>query len=557
MTVQTDYGDCCPYIVQYTRYPVLTLSLAQKQDAAAADTEREASASRFAERSARANGGKTRVALSRTEQQWGPNAIAAAKARPLPPALDRMRTLIDTDVLRLTAAMADLERDVEKRERDARRLKQMRKIGAGPDFSQEGRLPWGPQNVKRRQGLQSSVMNDPGSLPASLLRSAGGVSGFAARGFGGRGSAKRGTLVGASGANIIAAASVPASVHHKLPTSSTNKPPTGMEGTAKEETLRELAKRRVLIDSQAKRLDELIAKTSLGESSSGKRELSGKPASPATSNSASSPASLASFSPVRRIPNFMTPGGSPVTPFRTPGSPGSPIVAFHTPAYEDVLDYENESPAGRGFSSPVGARRLAAPSDDDLVETNPVVRAVLSRISAPRVTSTVKKEKPAVEVPEQTEVPVAVAKPTPTPPEFSEPTASTASTSFGAAFNANARAGHVSAHDTAREDRPQASSSGKYCPITTFRRLIAHTRLTFLFLQSGQRRTVSHQAPSGFGGGQSLPDAKAGGFSFGTATASSSCSGSHSAVSSSSAAREKSGADAFVICLDPRSAEEA
>ena len=29
--------------------------------------------------------------------------------------------------------------------------------------------------------------------------------------------------------------------------------------------------------------------------------------------------------------------------------------------------------------------------------------------------------------------------------------------------------------------------AGKYFPITTFRRLIAHTRLTFLFLQSGSQ----------------------------------------------------------------------
>ena len=46
------------------------------------------------------------------------------------------------------------------------------------------------------------------------------------------------------------------------------------------------------------------------------------------------------------------------------------------------------------MASPVGGRRLAAPSDLDPAEENAVVRAVLSRISGPRVTSTVKKQKP-------------------------------------------------------------------------------------------------------------------------------------------------------------------
>jgi len=32
--------------------------------------------------------------------------------------------------------------------------------------------------------------------------------------------------------------------------------------------------------------------------------------------------------------------------------------------------------------------------------------------------------------------------------------------------------------------------TGKYFPFTTFRRLIAHTRLTFIFLQSGEKWTA-------------------------------------------------------------------
>ena len=32
VTVQTDYGDCCPYIVQYTRYTRLTLSVVHRKN---------------------------------------------------------------------------------------------------------------------------------------------------------------------------------------------------------------------------------------------------------------------------------------------------------------------------------------------------------------------------------------------------------------------------------------------------------------------------------------------------------------------------------------------
>jgi len=43
------------------------------------------------------------------------------------------------------------------------------------------------------------------------------------------------------------------------------------------------------------------------------------------------------------------------------------------------------------------------------------------------------------------------------------------------------------------------TADGKYFPITTFRRLIAHTRLTFIFLQSGFGEGVSVLAPVGSG----------------------------------------------------------
>jgi|TARA_B110000238_G_scaffold16004_1_gene15637 hypothetical protein len=43
---------------------------------------------------------------------------------------------------------------------------------------------------------------------------------------------------------------------------------------------------------------------------------------------------------------------------------------------------------------------------------------------------------------------------------------------------------------------------GKYFPFTTFRRLIAHTRLTFLFLQSGDSRDVVLPVGPEFAGGE-------------------------------------------------------
>ena len=55
---------------------------------------------------------------------------------------------------------------------------------------------------------------------------------------------------------------------------------------------------------------------------------------------------------------------------------------------------ECQPAASRKPKSPPGGRKLAAPSETDPVEeSSAVVRAVLSKISAPRVTSTAKKER--------------------------------------------------------------------------------------------------------------------------------------------------------------------
>ena len=59
---------------------------AEDADAAAADAERERSEALAAERAAREAGGAARVAAVRArEERWGPKALAAAAARPLPP----------------------------------------------------------------------------------------------------------------------------------------------------------------------------------------------------------------------------------------------------------------------------------------------------------------------------------------------------------------------------------------------------------------------------------------------------------------------------------------
>ena len=76
---------------------------------------------------------------------------------------------------------------------------------------------------------------------------------------------------------------------------------------------------------------------------------------------ADSPASLASFSPVRRMTAFQTPAA-------TVGRADS--------------DDEDARGAPRSPASPAGSRRLAAPSDADPAETSGVVRAVLAHLGA-------------------------------------------------------------------------------------------------------------------------------------------------------------------------------
>ena len=276
---------------------------AEDADAAAADAERERSEALAAERAAREAGGAARVAAVRArEERWGPKALAAAAARPLPPALDRMRRVIDEDVRRLTSAMADLEADIEAREKQKRRARQMERVGAengspGAAFAARksaDALPWGPgaaSAYSRRAGRSHDALS-ASAIPASLLKSAAGARGLGAhrmplsRAFGGARGGVRGTLASASAGGKNAG-------HRTGVPGSNAKPPTGMEGTTREETLRELRRRRAVIDSQTARLDELAARD--------KKETSSRGSSPGTS--------LASFSPVRRIPAFHTPGG--------------------------------------------------------------------------------------------------------------------------------------------------------------------------------------------------------------------------------------------------------
>ena len=292
--------------------------------------------------------------------------------------------------------MADLEADIEAREKQRRRARQMERVGAengspGAAFSARksaDALPWGPgaaSAYSRRAGRSHDAIS-ASAIPASLLKSAAGALGLGAhrlplsRAFGGARGGVRGTLASASAGGKNAG-------HRTGVPGSNAKPPTGMEGTTREETLRELRRRRAVIDSQTARLDELAARD--------KKEASSRGSSPGTS--------LASFSPVRRIPAFHTPGGggespgtprgmSPGTTPGTPGTRGPAVSAFHTPFSSAGSDAGSEE--GRAIASPVGGRRLAAPSDLDPAEENAVVRAVLSRISGPRATSTVKKQKP-------------------------------------------------------------------------------------------------------------------------------------------------------------------
>ena len=276
------------------------------------------------------------------------------------------------------------------------------------------------------------------------------------RAFGGARGGVRGTLASASAGGKNAG-------HRTGVPGSNAKPPTGMEGTTREETLRELRRRRAVIDSQTARLDELAARD--------KKEASSRGSSPGTS--------LASFSPVRRIPAFHTPGGggespgtprgmSPGTTPGTPGTPGSAVSAFHTPFSSAGSDAGSEE--GRAMASPVGGRRLAAPSDLDPAEENAVVRAVLSRISGPRVTSTVKKQKPRAAEDEDADAGDAPADDAPlafaaVPPPVSKaetetepPKPAAATGGFGAAFLAKANAGYAKAQEALKEDLEKAGS---------------------------------------------------------------------------------------------------
>ena len=51
-------------------------------------------------------------------------------------------------------------------------------------------------------------------------------------------------------------------------------------------------------------------------------------------------------------------------------------------------------------------------------------------------------------------------------------------------YRARSRCARWSGLGVTRRWKPRCTRTGKYFPITTFRRLIAHTRLTFIFLQS-------------------------------------------------------------------------
>ena len=326
---------------------------AEDVEAAAADAEAEKAEEAAEARKAREAGGSARVEdRRRREQTWGPRALAAAASRPLPPALDRMRRSIDDDMKRLTAGMARLESDVELREREKRRLKMLEKAGMAASGAA---IPWGPVADTRR-GLHSSTMPNAGALPPSLARAAGlrpagggvSVSARLGNGFGGVRGGVRGTLVSSrTGGRPPAAAS------------------------AREEALRELRRRRELIDSQTTRLEDALARADAGKDAAAAGRRTTPSIVPAEA-AADSPASLASFSPVRRMTAFQTPAA-------TVGRADS--------------DDEDARGAPRSPASPAGSRRLAAPSDADPAETSGVVRAVLSRISGPRITSTVKKGK--------------------------------------------------------------------------------------------------------------------------------------------------------------------
>ena len=222
-----------------------------------------------------------------------------------------------------------------------------------------------------------------GAVPSSLIR-AGGYGSAAAgvgrlglgSGFGGIRGAARGNLKSAAGAVPVRDAG--AGVGRGAA--------DAVAPAEREEAVRELRKRREMIDSQTKRLEEVLAKIRAGDAKENNlAKNSPKPSTPpakpqqqqqnrVTGVGESPPASLAAFSPISRF-------------------------AFDSPAVGGISNSnpaENLDPAAsRKPKSPPGGRKLAAPSETDPAEESAVVRAVLSKISAPRVTSTAKKERPA------------------------------------------------------------------------------------------------------------------------------------------------------------------
>ena len=299
---------------------------------------------------------------------------------------------IDRDMSRLTDAMARLESAVERKERERRRAKLLERGAQATSTSKSANvaaihIPWGPTSPyggRKGTSLHSASMPLAGAVPSSLIR-AGGYGSVAAgagrvrlgSGFGGiRGSA-RGNLKSAAGAVPVPESG--GGVGRGV----------GSDAVApaeREQAVRELRERREMIDSQTKRLEEVLAKIRAGEAKENNlAKNSPKPSTPpakpsqqqqhrVTGVGESPPASLAAFSPISRF-------------------------VYDSPAVGGISNpTENSGPpaASRKPKSPPGGRKLAAPSETDPVEeSSAVVRAVLSKISAPRVTSTAKKERPA------------------------------------------------------------------------------------------------------------------------------------------------------------------
>ena len=355
---------------------------AEDAEAAREDREEEKAESAAEERAAREAGGNARV---RHRQKFGPRAQEIATSRPLPPALDRLRRGIDDDMSRLTDAMAALESAVERKERERRRAKLLERGAAAaelPGGKSATLIPWGttsPYGGRKGAALHSAAMPRAGAnhVPSSLIR-AGGYGSVSASngrvslgaGFGGiRGSA-RGTLKSAStAARSLAAAAVP------LPESSGKggRPADAVTPAEREEAMRELRRRREMIDSQTARLEEVLGKIRAGETKENLAKNAPKPSTPTAKqpivdSHSPPPASLAAFSPISR--------------FASKGAFDSPAVV--------------PRPAGLKPKSPdATGRALVAPTETDPAEESAVVRAVLSKISHPRITSTVKKDRPA------------------------------------------------------------------------------------------------------------------------------------------------------------------